>query len=236
MRAGIRQATLTGVVLHLRDVGESNRVLEVLSQEEGRVALLARGARRSRKRFPGAFDLFVSLEMECTVRPGLWTLEAADVLELRLGIRRELDCLKRASLLTEIARALAPEHERAVALHAALKDGLDALDRGQVSQAASSYPKLLVAAGIISDVSRCGRCGRRAPEELALEPRDGALLCGSCAGSLPRAPAAAWGGPGELVLTEAMAATVERQVTAWVESHLGRALKSARAWLPALKR
>ena len=75
MRAGIRQTTLSGVVLHLRDVGESNRVLEVLSVEEGRVALLARGARNSRKRFPGAFDLFVSLKLECTVRPGLWTLE-----------------------------------------------------------------------------------------------------------------------------------------------------------------
>jgi DNA repair protein RecO (recombination protein O) len=236
MRAGIRQATLTGVVLHLRDIGESNRVVEVLSVEEGRVSLLGRGARNSRKRFQGALDLFVSLRLRCTVRPGLWSLEAADVLVPRLGIRRDLARLKRASLLTEIARVLAPEHEEAVALHSALCQGLDALDRGEVSQAALSYPKLLIGAGIASGCARCGRCDRRAPEGLALEPRDGALLCEHCAGSLPRVPATIWEGRAEAALTEVIAATVETQVAAWVETHLGHALKSARAWLSWARR
>ena len=194
MREGIRQATLTGIVLHARDVGESSRLVEVLSVEMGRVRLLAPGARASRKRFQGVLDLFASLRLSCAVRSGHWRLEAADSLAARLAIRTALIRFQRASALTEVARALAPEHQEAVGIFAALTDGLDALDAGDVGRAALAYPRLLIAAGIVSSATRCAHCDERRPDSVALDTREGFLLCPSCAGHRPVLPAAAWSG------------------------------------------
>ena len=154
------------------------------------MALYGRGARKSRKRFQGTLDLFVSLKMEVTVRPGLWTLEAADVVAARLNIRKDLGRLQRASLLTEIARAFAPEHQRAHLLLQTLVFGLDALDRGELHRASLAYPWLLERAGIAPSAATCGRCLKREPEHVALDPNHGMLLCPSCAGSLPLVPSA----------------------------------------------
>ncbi|HEY8493863.1 MAG TPA: recombination protein O N-terminal domain-containing protein, partial [Myxococcota bacterium] len=45
------------LVLRVVDYGESDRIAHLLTPETSRLTVIAKGARRSRKRFPGALDL-----------------------------------------------------------------------------------------------------------------------------------------------------------------------------------
>src|SRR5690242_13998381 len=94
-----REITCDGVVLHMRPFGDSHRIIDVLTAEFGRLPLLARGARASRKRFGGILDVFAGLRLHIKRGRGLWTLEAADVQNLRFDLRQDLERLQAAYAL-----------------------------------------------------------------------------------------------------------------------------------------
>lgn len=151
--------TLEGIVVQRRDFGDAHRIVELLSADEGRISVLARAGRKSRRRFPGALDLFVTLRGQMVASGNLWTLSSAEVVAPRLQIRNRLDAFARASQLVELARYLAPERQEAHALVAVLNDALDRIAGGDVVSATLAYPALLKVAGILPDTAKCARCG-----------------------------------------------------------------------------
>src|SRR6187200_930225 len=156
---------LRGIVIHSTSFEESSRVIELLTAQEGKLACVARGARASKRRFPGGLDLFSTLDAEMTPGRSLWRLESAAVVRPRLGLRRALERFERAGRLTECARALANAHQQSEAHLSALEDGLDACDRGDLAAASAVYPRLLIAAGIMPDHASL-RCAPATAEAL----------------------------------------------------------------------
>ncbi|HSM92508.1 MAG TPA: DNA repair protein RecO, partial [Anaeromyxobacteraceae bacterium] len=53
-----------GIVLRVVDYGESDRIVTLLTRERGKVGAYARGARASRRRFPGLLEPFTLLSAE----------------------------------------------------------------------------------------------------------------------------------------------------------------------------
>ena len=76
------------IVLHAFDYLETSRILRLLTREAGVQSVLARGARRSRKRFGSAMDLFAQGIAEIHVRPNrdLQTLGALDITRARAAL------------------------------------------------------------------------------------------------------------------------------------------------------
>ncbi|HET6345886.1 MAG TPA: DNA repair protein RecO, partial [Myxococcota bacterium] len=178
------QLELHGIVLHLGKVGEAHRLVEVLSADWGRVTLVARGARASRRRFAGVLELFSTLRLQVQKGRGLWTLMAADPVAPRFSIRSDLVRISRASGLCACVRRLWPEQQAAPDAYGGLTTGLDAVAEGRAAEAAALYPALAAAAGILPELDRCGRCGGRS-RGLAVDPGGTALVCGGCAPALP---------------------------------------------------
>ena len=58
------------VILRSVDVAESDRILHLLVPEHGRLTVVAKGARRSAKRFAGTLDLFNHLSVALHRRRG----------------------------------------------------------------------------------------------------------------------------------------------------------------------
>lgn len=232
MRGGTRQAIkVDGVILHLRNYGESDRIVELLGRGEGRIALIARGARASKKRFAGKLDLFVSLKAQVIPRGNLWTLQGADLVDARVGIRSSWEAIARATLLVDCTRALTPERLEADDCLAALEQGLNSIAAGDLAGAVSVLPQLLHAAGWMPDLDVCGQCGRRGAPMTTVD-RSGALWCTHCAPHRPVLSTAAWEVlQGRACPDETVAAEVERWVVAVVESHRGRPLRSRQAQL-----
>ena len=219
---------LEGIVIHLRNYGESHRIVELLTPELGRISLLARGARKSRRRFAGALDLFVSLRVNVTCGRGLWTLDSADILDLRIGLRSRLDSISRASLLCDCARALSAEHSEAQGVSVALAFGLDCLCHGEILLATRAFPLMLIAEGILPELERCSACGGSLDDGARIDPVGANTRCLRC-DQYNRLV-----GPAVLDALrqqgcddQSVATQLESEVVVWIEAHTGRSLRSA---------
>jgi DNA repair protein RecO (recombination protein O) len=230
------QLQLDGIVLHMGKLGEAHRLVEVLTAEWGRVTLVARGARASRRRFAGVLELFTTLRLQVQKGRGLWTLLAADPVTPRFGIRTDLVRISRASGLCACVRRLWPEHQAASDAYAGLTAGLDAVAEGRTAEAAALYPALAAAAGILPELDRCGRCGAT-DRALAVDPGGTALVCGGCAPALtPLASETLRALGGAPVLDEVAARVVEACVIDWVGWHTGRPLREVTSLLSGPER
>ncbi len=67
-----------GFLLHARAYRETSQIVEVLSQNHGRVGLVARGARRNKSKWRSALRPFQPLRMSWSGRGSLFTLRAAE--------------------------------------------------------------------------------------------------------------------------------------------------------------
>src|SRR5207244_2898562 len=88
-----------GIVVGGLDYGESDRIVTFLTRDHGRLKGIARGAKRSRKRFGAALELFCKVEVQFVERAGadLARLESCDLVEAYAGIRGDLDALAAAT-------------------------------------------------------------------------------------------------------------------------------------------
>ncbi len=220
-----RQQPIVGVVVRVCDFGDSHRIVEVISHEVGRLSVLARNARASRRRFAGALDVFTSIRAQATPKAGLWILNEAVPENARIGIRTDLARIGRAAKMCSAARALLPEQQPVPEAFVALVEGLNCLDQGDLAAATRFYPRLLDAAGILPELAYCNRCGARGAH--GFDRHRGALVCARCEPSVAVLPAPVLAGfLGAGCADEATATELESCAVAWIEAHTGRALWS----------
>ncbi len=156
---------LEGIVTGRQDLGESDRILRVLSPTAGRVSVFARGARGPRSRW-AALDVGVRAALE--VRPGrggggLANLVGAEVLEARVHLRGGLETLTLAVYACEIAGSLAREQHAEPTMYGFLETALlllDAMDGAPASGFRLGLEsKALTYAGLSPVFTRCVVCG-----------------------------------------------------------------------------
>ncbi|GAB4260747.1 MAG: hypothetical protein Kow0092_09780 [Deferrisomatales bacterium] len=186
------------LLLRATPYGEADLVAVLLSPCHGRVAALAKGARRSRRRFGGVLDYFNLLEVQ--VRPGrsgLGRLLDADLLRTYAAVRRDVEAYRTAGQMLEIAHLGSREGAGEEGWFGLVRGGLEALDGGgdPESLVAVFQVKALAVLGYGLDLDRCPRCGRPYPDDgYAHRPavRSGAaVVCRACGD--PRAPALSLG-------------------------------------------
>src|SRR5438045_7994032 len=92
------------IVLHSFDYLESSRILRLVTREAGVRSVLARGARRSKKRFGAALDLYAQGTAELQTKPGrdLDTLSAFDVTRARPQLAEHLGRFTGAGVIAEL--------------------------------------------------------------------------------------------------------------------------------------
>jgi DNA repair protein RecO (recombination protein O) len=105
----MRKTETEAIVLRLTDYGEADRIASLFTLEQGRISGIARGAKRSRKRFGGALESFAHLRLQLQQGPGMASLLCADILNIFTGIRGELEKIGTAAYACELVERLTPE-------------------------------------------------------------------------------------------------------------------------------
>jgi DNA repair protein RecO (recombination protein O) len=168
--------------------GESDAIVTFLTEETGKIGAIARGARRSSKRFGGALEPVHTLKIEYDDRAKeLVTLKEASIDQPRLGIAQSLDALEAAGLALRWARALCPARTPEPEAFAAILALLDALDAHESPRSALAVAglRLLVATGFGLELDQCVRCGRPCPPDRSacVDPARGGIVCMECGGA-----------------------------------------------------
>ena len=161
------------VVGHV-DVGDSDRVIRLLTPRAGRVSVMARRARSS----PGLGALLdVGNIVEVVWRSGrsdLGTWRDGKPLLIPNRARNDLDRIAALAYGCEVVGALAPEGGEAEKLFALLCSWVEALEEGTHVGSAlrvALEAKALTFAGLYPTLDRCVRCGETvtAPCRMSLE-------------------------------------------------------------------
>lgn len=198
-KASARIAT-EALLLRRVEYGEADLVLTLLTEKLGKVSALARGARKSSKRFTGALEPMHTLAVELDERPGaeLFTLLEAKLKVPRAKILSSLPAMEAAGKALSWARRAAPPRTPEPAPYAVLSTLLDRLGAAASAEActvalAEAGLSLLSAFGWGIDFERCVKCGRQAlpAQSASVDATRGGLICRSCGGARLRLSAGA---------------------------------------------
>ncbi len=181
------------ILLRAVDFGESDRIVHFLTRDRGRLTAIAKGARRSRRRFPGTLDVFNRLEIEGRMRPraSMAFLERARLLDAFLGIRADPARYALASFLTEMLDRMSPEGlggGEAERLYDFAVESLSLLAKVRPDSTLRVLLELraLDALGLRPEFGRCVRCGRvpgdsvDAKHSVSFFVPDGGIVCSAC--------------------------------------------------------
>jgi DNA repair protein RecO (recombination protein O) len=237
------------IVLHAFDYLETSRILRIATREAGVQSVIAKGARKSRRRYGTALDLFAEGVAQLYMKPGrdLQTLASFDIERSRPELALELGRFTAASAIAELTLRFARDDAQPAlfdALLAALDD-IAAAHSGDTREAALAGAWRMVSElGFAPALDICSACHATLPpdEQAMFSHPAGGVLCARCARTTPGSrtlPATArgalrsWVGGGRApVYTDAEARAHQRLLREFLTEHLtdGRPLRAFEVW------
>lgn len=218
--------TTKGLVLREVNYKESDKILTVLTQEEGKLTVSARGCRKKGSPIAAASQLLVWSELTLYEYQGRWAVKEALTERQFDGVRADLDKLSLASYFAEVTEALCEEGQPEPGLLSLILNSLHALEKlalpAPLIKTAFEW-KAMALAGYEPMADACAVCGREMPEEPRVNLSAGVIHCAACregAGegiSMPLTPAGLaalrhflWGDPKRLFSVSLDGQSLER--------------------------
>lgn len=157
----------------------------------GRFSAIAKGARKSTKRFGGALEPFALFEATLSSsRRGssLYTLTEASLQKSHDGLSQNLTHLGVAAFLIELLREIAPEHDSSSSLFDVCQESLGILDTDAHICAKAlmlgAGMRILAQSGFGISVQTCNACGTKVPphKSVFFDALRGGVVCTPCGG------------------------------------------------------
>jgi DNA repair protein RecO (recombination protein O) len=172
-------------VLRTQPLGESDRIVVLLARGAGKVRAVAKGARRSKKRFGANLMLLSRVRATCFEKEGqdLARLESADLLESFYLLQEDPERGAALACLAEVADAFAREEQEDDAFFRLLHAVLRAVRDGLHLDWAARYFELwtLRLHGFLPSLESCGSCGASLAERGGrFLRREGVVVCARC--------------------------------------------------------
>lgn len=172
------------LVLYSRTLGEADRLITLLAWERGKIAAVARGARKVKSRLAAGVDLFTYGHYQLHRGRSLDLITGQEVKEHFTTFRENAALYPYGLFLSEITDRLIRSEEPCPEPCALLLEGWRLLcdealpDRMLLCRAFEL--KMMDLAGFCPYLQGCLLCGT--PEAFYFSPRQGGLLCCECAG------------------------------------------------------
>ncbi len=178
----------SAIVLRSRPFGESDKIVSFLTESHGKVTGIAKGAKRSRKRFVNALEPFSLVTLRFQDRPhsSLVFVHACDLVRAFKDLTTSLEKIAHASYLMEITDGFISEHEENRLLFEHLREGLIFVEEKGTSLSFLTFfeLKLLKLSGYQPMLEHCRRCRKdwkaESQDQWCFSPRDGGILCQPC--------------------------------------------------------
>ncbi|MBL9018887.1 MAG: DNA repair protein RecO [Myxococcales bacterium] len=174
-----------GIVLKTAPLRESDLIVTLYTESHGRLSAVARGARRSQRRFAGALQLLVlGRHRLARGRGELWTLDGTDIEREWTRLATDVVAVAHASYAAELVATLVPPEvpdPEVLSLVVALWDSL--AEAGPSPGALRAVElALLDLGGHRPALDACAACGRADLEAgVVFDPSRGGAICRSCA-------------------------------------------------------
>lgn len=173
-------------VLHFLNYGEADRIVTFFTRDFGKVKGIAKGARRSRKRFANAIEPFSHSMLLFSRRDenSLAIIEGCDVINHYPAIRADLGRTMTASYLIELADRFTAEGKRSTGIFQLLEGFLGLLEGGNGLEETTRFfeLRLLKLSGYEPVLERCILCNTPLDEidAASFDAARGGIRCSHC--------------------------------------------------------
>lgn len=171
-----------GLVLREVNYKESDKILTILAEGQGKRTVKAQGCRRKNSPLAAPAQLLVYSEMTWFDYQDRWSLKEANTLNEFRGVREDIGKLALGSYFAEVAETVAEEGLETPGLLSLVLNSLYALDKLDfpLEQVKAAFEvKLCCLAGYEPLLDACAVCGEE-PKEPRLNLSEGVLHCARC--------------------------------------------------------
>lgn len=175
-----------GIIIRVRDFDEADKIAVLLTREDGKVQVVAKGARRPRNRFAPATQLFTQVQAQLYRGRNLDTLSQVEIVESFRTLREDLVRMAYATYACELMDALVVERQKQEMPFLLLLTTLHLLNAPEMAPepVLRSYElKLLSLLGFRPSLEECVGCGTREVADglqIRFAPGPGGVLCPRC--------------------------------------------------------
>lgn len=176
--------TTKALVLRVTDYNDKDCLLTVLTPEQGKLTVKARGLRRKNSPLIAPCQLLAFGEYTLFEYRGQYTINEAQSLELFQGLRRDLGKLSLGTYFAQAAEVLSQEdtpNPELLSLVLNCLYALDKLEKAELLVKAVFELRAASLAGYTPDLYGCHICGSQEPTFFDIS--GGVLLCDKCKAS-----------------------------------------------------
>lgn len=235
------------IIMRTWEFGETDLLVSFFTSDRGRLKGVAKGARKSRKRFANCLDLFSLVKLEYELKRGreLYFLNSGKLVHAFPGIRSDFSSLSLASYMIELTEILFPVGVVAKRMFELLNGSFSALgeDKKIDKLRILFETKAMALGGYRINLDKCCDCGRSYAGEgrAAFKRSKGGIVCLKCGQESQLSPglspdsvkalriiqSAPWDDSQALGLNNKMIREIKPVLKLHIEYRIGRRLKTA---------
>lgn len=184
----ISSASTTAFLLRSHSYGESDRIVTFITEGFGKLSGIAKGAKRSQRRFAGTLEPFVRVRVAFRSRPrsDLAFIDRCEFLQALRGFSHDLGRFALGTYLLELTDRMVLGRETGSEVFRLVDTALSLLDsEGPAPAIVRGFElHLLDVAGYRPHLDACRGCSTPAARirSAVVVPSRGGLLCGTCHG------------------------------------------------------
>jgi len=176
------------IVVRTRAFGESDKIVTFLTRDLGKVAGIAKGAQRSKRRFVNVLEPFTHVDVTLRVRPtsDLAFVNACVLRDAPISVARDLVKFAYASYVLELTDRMVREREAGPETYELVRDAMAFLEQHDAEPGLlrAFELHLLRLTGYEPELGHCRRCGIAIADgtTMYVHPARGGVLCVRCRG------------------------------------------------------
>lgn len=177
------QIETEGLVIMEKSVGESDRLVTVLTRHEGVVRAFAQQAKKIKNSKLSATQLFSYSRFTIFKGREKYIIDDAQPIEVFFDLRRDMERLSLAQYFCELAGALAPQETEAGDFLRLVLNAMHFLCKGtrpNLLLKSIVEMRMLSLAGYMPNLVCCANCSCYEADVMYFLPRSGVIYCGDC--------------------------------------------------------
>ena len=176
--------TTDGLIIRETHLGESDRVVSILTRDRGVISAFVTGALKPKSRNAAGTALLAYSTFLITKTKEHYRVNETEVHSVFFGLRSDIEKLSLAQYFCELCRNLVPEEaEESEDFLRLVLNSLSFLEKGKADIyliKAITELKLMAIAGFMPDLIGCRVCGTDTAQKFFLNLGDGDMICGVC--------------------------------------------------------
>lgn len=177
------QTTVKGLIIREQTVGESDRLVTLLTDEFGLIKAFVRRAKTYKNQNLSSTSLFVYGEFKIFKGKDAYVIDNASPEEIFFDLRKDIEVLSLAQYFAQLTYFLGQEEQPSHEMLRLILNALHLLCKGtkNVKLLKAAYEmRMLCLGGYMPNVLACYRCGTFESDPMFFDVQEGVIYCKDC--------------------------------------------------------